>query len=72
VWSARRDDPRDAGSSSDEIVAEGRITTDASSATPTTFRYAGAQPSQIDVEAPADLQWTLIVADATDARGHLH
>jgi len=71
-WQALRATTRADGSSYPPIIARGRVATHLDYATPSTFSYAGAPPSQITVQAASGLHWTLLVAVATDSTSLLH
>ena len=71
-WRALRVATRGDGSSYDQVVAAGRVTSRTDLATPNAFTYAGGPPTRIAIDAPVGLHWTLLVAAANAPAAALH
>ena len=65
-WRVLRLATRRDWSSYQQVLASGRVATHPDSGTPDTFSYAGGPPTEVLVEAPPDLHWTLLVASVSD------
>lgn len=67
TWRAVRPTARTEWTSYHQVVAQGTVSSGPGVPPPIDFHYVGAPPSSIEIEAPAGVHWTLLVAFLTDS-----